>query len=66
VFEPFYRGESARRSRQSGSGLGLAIVKSAVEAHGGWIKLERAVPQGCKFRLFFHAASRLGGSEEAR
>lgn len=53
VFEPFYRGESARRSRQPGSGLGLAIVKSAMEANGGWVKLERSVPQGCKFRLFF-------------
>jgi signal transduction histidine kinase len=56
VFEPFYRGSSARQSRQPGSGLGLAIVKSAVEAQGGWIRLERAVPQGCKFRLFFPAA----------
>jgi signal transduction histidine kinase len=56
VFEPFYRGSSARQSRKPGSGLGLAIVKSAVEAHSGWIKLERAVPHGCKFRLFFPAA----------
>jgi signal transduction histidine kinase len=52
VFEPFFRGSSARRSRQPGSGLGLSIVKSAVEAHGGWITLERAVPHGCRFRLF--------------
>jgi signal transduction histidine kinase len=56
VFEPFYRGSSARQSRQPGSGLGLAIVKSAVEAHGGWIQLDRAVPEGCRFRLFFPAA----------
>ncbi len=56
VFEPFYRGFAARQSRQPGSGLGLAIVKSAVEAHGGWIKLEPAFPQGCKFRLRFPAA----------
>jgi signal transduction histidine kinase len=55
VFEPFYRGDSARRSRQPGSGLGLAIVKSAVEAHGGWIKLEPAAPHGCRFQLFFPA-----------
>jgi signal transduction histidine kinase len=56
VFEPFYRGSSARQSRRPGSGLGLSIVKSAVEAHGGWIKLEPAVPQGCRFQLFFPAA----------
>ena len=55
VFEPFYRGASARLSRQPGSGLGLAIVKRTVEAHGGWIRLERAIPQGCKFRLFLPA-----------
>jgi signal transduction histidine kinase len=56
VFEPFYRGTAARRCRETGSGLGLAIVKSAVRANGGWIKLERAVPHGCRFRLFFLAA----------
>jgi signal transduction histidine kinase len=56
IFEPFYRGSSARRSRQPGSGLGLAIVKSAAEAYGGWIKFERANPQGCRFRVFFPSA----------
>ena len=65
VFEPFYRGSVARQCRETGSGLGLAIVKSAVLANGGWIKLERAVPQGCKFRLFFmaeHSDSSLAGA----
>ena len=55
VFEPFYRGESARQTRQPGSGLGLAIVRSAVEANGGRIRLEQAIPRGCRFRLFFPA-----------
>lgn len=55
VFEPFYRGSAARQCKETGSGLGLAIAKSAVLANGGWIKLERAVPQGCRFRLFFMA-----------
>jgi two-component system phosphate regulon sensor histidine kinase PhoR len=53
VFEPFFRGASARGSRHAGSGLGLAIVKSAVDAYGGRIELERALPHGCSFRLFF-------------
>jgi len=71
VFEPFFRGSSARQSRQPGSGLGLAIVKSAVEAQGGWIALERAAPHGCKFRLFFPAsddrvAIHFEGPEEPR
>jgi two-component system phosphate regulon sensor histidine kinase PhoR len=60
IFEPFYRGSSARRSRQSGSGLGLAIVKSTAEAYGGCVTLERAVPQGCRFRLFFPSANDAG------
>lgn len=55
VFEPFYRGSAARQCKETGSGLGLAIAKSAVLANGGLIKLERAVPRGCKFRLFFVA-----------
>jgi two-component system, OmpR family, sensor histidine kinase SenX3 len=58
VFDPFYRGTAARRCRQTGSGLGLAIVKSAVRVSGGWIELERAVPHGCRFRLFFPTADR--------
>jgi two-component system OmpR family sensor kinase len=53
IFEPFYRGASARRLRQPGSGLGLAIVRSGVEAQGGTVRLERAVPHGCRFRIFF-------------
>ena len=56
VFEPFFRGSSAHRSRQPGSGLGLSIVKSAVEAYGGSVALEQAVPHGCRFRLVFPAA----------
>jgi signal transduction histidine kinase len=55
VFEPFFRGSSARRTRQPGSGLGLAIVKNAVDAYGGGIALEPAVPHGCRIRLFFRA-----------
>jgi signal transduction histidine kinase len=55
VFEPFYRGSAARRSRQPGSGLGLAVVKSAVQAHGGWISVERVNPHGCRFNLFLPA-----------
>ena len=63
VFEPFYRGAAARESRKSGSGLGLAIVKRAVEASGGWVELENAIPQGCRLRLFFRSTER---TEDAR
>ena len=59
VFEPFYRGSTARESRQSGSGLGLAIVKQAVEACGGWVEVENAVPRGARFRLFFRSSDEI-------
>jgi signal transduction histidine kinase len=42
VFEPFYRGDSART--EEGAGLGLAISKAIVEAHGGRIWLESGGP----------------------
>ncbi len=38
VFERFYRGGGSEHV--PGAGLGLAIVKSAVEAHGGRVRLE--------------------------
>lgn len=40
IFEPFFRGEQARR-RANGSGLGLSVVRSIVQSHGGELLLER-------------------------
>jgi two-component system sensor histidine kinase KdpD len=39
VFEPFYRGATAKHA-VPGSGLGLAICRGIVEAHGGAIRVE--------------------------
>lgn len=39
AFDAFYRAASARRDAVSGAGLGLTIVRSAVEAHGGEVRL---------------------------
>jgi signal transduction histidine kinase len=48
VFERFYRSDQARSSSEGGSGLGLAIVRWLVDLHGGTIRVEQAVPTGCR------------------
>lgn len=47
VFESFYRGREAARSR--GAGLGLSIVRALVEAHGGRVGVASAPGRGARF-----------------
>jgi HD-GYP domain-containing protein (c-di-GMP phosphodiesterase class II) len=49
VFERFYRVEEMGVERIGGTGLGLAIVKSAVELHGGSVRVESEVGKGSRF-----------------
>ncbi|MBI4213561.1 MAG: GAF domain-containing protein [Chloroflexi bacterium] len=49
MFEPFFRGENARRRSVRGTGLGLAICRGIVEAHGGRMWLESAPGRGNTF-----------------
>ncbi len=47
IFEPFYRGNSARtRTGGSGSGLGLAIVSELVRLHHGRVNIQSAPGHG--------------------
>jgi len=39
IFQPFFRGEEARKSRRDGGGVGLAIVKTAAEALDGSVEV---------------------------
>lgn len=41
MFNPFARGESARRSSNGGTGLGLAIAKAVVNKHKGELSYKR-------------------------
>lgn len=48
VFDEFVRGDLSRSSR-GGSGLGLSITKKIIELHGGKIKLNTKLNEGCEF-----------------
>lgn len=49
IFEPFVRTDTARNSKTGGTGLGLAITKKIIEKHGGTIKLNGYIEEGCEF-----------------
>ncbi len=51
VFEPFFKGDSARSSSGRGFGLGLSIARDIVRRHDGEIDLLDNVPSGLKVRL---------------
>jgi signal transduction histidine kinase len=49
LFEPFWRGESARL--RDGLGLGLYISHRLVEAHGGRIDVRSSAEEGTTFTV---------------
>jgi two-component system, OmpR family, sensor histidine kinase SaeS len=49
VFDPFFRGDPARRG--AGAGLGLALAKRIVEALGGRIEVESESMHGSRFAV---------------
>jgi two-component system phosphate regulon sensor histidine kinase PhoR len=51
IFEPYYRGQSARESGATGSGLGMGVVKEIVEDHGGTIEVTSALGRGTNVQL---------------
>jgi signal transduction histidine kinase len=55
VFERYYRGEAARRSKAPGTGLGLAIADEIVRRHGGQIDVQSTPGQGSTFTVWLPA-----------
>ncbi|MEZ4395019.1 MAG: HAMP domain-containing sensor histidine kinase [Polyangiales bacterium] len=51
VFEPFYRGDDARKGQRPGVGLGLALVKRIAEVHGGTAKAENLADGGARVSI---------------
>ena len=52
IFERFYRGDTARRRRQSdGAGLGLALARWIARAHGGEVYLTDSSAAGSTFTV---------------
>ena len=52
VFDPFFKGDSARGTAvRSGFGLGLSIARDVVRGHGGEIELVDRVPRGLIVRM---------------
>ena len=49
IFQPFQRGDNARKLKIEGAGLGLHIAREIVEQHGGRMWFESAVGKGSTF-----------------
>lgn len=49
LFQPFYRGDPARKSGHAG--LGMYIAKTLAEKHGGWITADNAPEGGAQIRF---------------
>lgn len=55
LFDRLYRVEASRTHSES-HGLGLALVRSALQAHGGEVRLHSVVGTGSRFQLHFPKA----------
>ncbi|MGO8675141.1 MAG: sensor histidine kinase [Limisphaerales bacterium] len=57
IFDPFFRGERARREQTRGAGLGLSVVREIIRAHGGTVCVESNNGHGARFLVRLPADS---------
>lgn len=51
IFEPFYRGKTAREHQIRGNGLGLHLAHHVITAHGGTVAVQSTVGEGSLFSI---------------
>jgi signal transduction histidine kinase len=56
IFDPFYRGRTARAAQIHGTGLGLSLAQEAANSVGARISVKSAVGKGSAFTLHIPAA----------
>ncbi len=49
IFDRFYRANNGNQYKGKGFGIGLSYVKTIVEAHGGSVRINPEVKDGCEF-----------------
>jgi signal transduction histidine kinase len=59
IFEPFYRGKSARAAQIHGAGLGLSLARDIAEGMGGRLEVSSERGRGSTFTLELPAAGPL-------
>ncbi|OUM03013.1 sensor histidine kinase [Variovorax sp. JS1663] len=64
IFDRFYRVD--RDGVRAGAGLGLAIAKRIVELHGGELRVQSSVGEGCRFSFDLPAAPLPAGRDDAQ
>jgi signal transduction histidine kinase len=64
IFEPFYRGKSARAAQIHGAGLGLSLARDIAEGMGGRLEVSSERGRGSTFTLELPAAGPLSRPAE--
>jgi signal transduction histidine kinase len=60
IFEPFFRGDEAKK--QDGTGLGLSIARQIAQVHGGRISVRSEPGEGTTFQVHLPLAGHRGGA----